>query len=347
MNKIYYPVLKWKSGEKRALRKVGLNMTKNIRPIIEIIDDIEPKVFMDELSAYDHFESFFIDSLYLDEGEPGFLENLIKGDYTSNKKIIPVLDYHDFKIRYENFSNHTNEFLVKIPIPADFEGDNYDEMFSYLNSIEKQGVKIIYYLSLGLITDRNTANYKYNEVKNVLSNHFSNTDSENIIISCTSFPGNFSDINSGENKKYYRYDIKIFKQLLKDINDAQLTRKLSFSDYGVTKFTESEIDFSRLRYGVLPKARYTLDDYYWILKGKRDNLTGEIIINHHVLAKKIYDSKHYYGKDFSFGDLEILERAQKHKDNDPNTKVGPGNNTNWVTIDVSHHLAVVVKQLSS
>lgn len=93
-----------------------------------------------------------------------------------------------------------------------------------------------------------------------------------------------------------------------------------------------------MRYGVLPKARYTLEDQYWILKGAKDRRTNRWIRGAKDLAEDIFKSTHYFGESFSFGNLEIKERALQIK--------GPGNSTNWVTIAANHHIAVVLEQLS-
>lgn len=96
-----------------------------------------------------------------------------------------------------------------------------------------------------------------------------------------------------------------------------------------------------MKYGVLPKARYTLDDHYWVLKGAKDREKNRWIRGAKTLAEDIYKSPHFYGDSFSFGDLDIKERALTL-----NNK-GPGNSTNWVTISANHHIAVVLKQLST
>jgi hypothetical protein len=58
------------------------------------------------------------------------------------------------------------------------------------------------------------------------------------------------------------------------------------------------------------------------------------------MAKEVFNADYYFGDEFSFGDLDIKERAFNLN------KKGPGSSTNWVTIEANHHIAVVVEQLS-
>ncbi|GGA91002.1 beta family protein [Ornithinibacillus halotolerans] len=343
----YFPILKWKSGEKQALTKLSDDIKDGIAPIIEIV---EPDDFSNIISFTKELHGInriYYDCSYIEEGSEGYLENLIFQAAREELSIFPVLSYDEFKYRSNNFIEISSEILVKVPIPVDFEGDSYEKIFSLLDTWKsKHGLKVSILLDLGLVEDRSSANRQFAELKRVLGDYIRNSSFQNIIIGITSFPDDLSNIPSGGEAFYTRYDIKIFEMLVssKDYND--LRDFISYSDYGVTKFTDSEIDFSRLRYGILPKARYTTDDSYWISKGQRNNETKEWIKNHQSLAQSIYNSQYYFGEDFSFGDYDIMERALGHVKDNPEKKVGPGGNTNWVTNAVSHHITVVVNELS-
>jgi len=181
----------------------------------------------------------------------------------------------------------------------------------------------------------------YAELKNVLNTYIKDAEIfQKSIIAVTSFPENLSQLSAGESVLFDRLDIVIFKKIMQHRGLESIKNHLYFSDYGVSKFTETEIDFSKLRYGIMPKAKYTTSEKYWVLKGAKNHLTKKWIKDHKAIALEILNSPYYYREDFSFGDLEIMERA-----NSLNGK-GPGNNTNWVTIDTNHHIAVVIEELS-
>lgn len=344
---LYVPILKWKAGEKNALQMLSENEKNKLTPIIEIIENEAIPDILKSAKSLNGIRKIFVDTSYVEEGESGYLENLISESLSEEIEFIPTISYEEFKVRSTNFIDICTEILVKIAIPSDFDGDTYDTMFNLLERWkEKHGIALNVLLDLGLVEDKVYANRQYSELKTVLKEHIRKSTIKNVIISVTSFPDDLSSLQAGGDIHFTRYDIKIFKSLLASQDIKDLKDRLSYSDYGVTKFTESEIDFSRLRYGILPKARYTTKDSYWILKGQKDKETKEWIISHRTIAQIILSSQYYYGEQFSFGDLEIKERALGHKLDSPETLVGPGGNTNWVTIAVSHHIAVVVDELS-
>ena len=191
---------------------------------------------------------------------------------------------------------------------------------------------------LSVIANKREAQLLYSALEVLINQHLAtNPIFDRIILAMTCFPENLSSISSGESKFFERYELKLLQKILHELNDIK--SKLIFSDYGVTKFTDTDLDYSKMRYGPLPKIRYTTPDHYWVLKGAKNRVTGEWIRSRQEMADEILKSKYYRGEHFSFGDCEIKERALGKK--------GPGSNTNWVTIDTNHHITVVIEELSS
>ena len=82
--------------------------------------------------------------------------------------------------------------------------------------------------------------------------------------------------------------------------------------------------------------RYTLDDGYLIVKGRNTRDHGMEQVRD--LCKTLMDSGSYYGKEFSWGDNWIHECAGG---------ASTGNATSWRKVGLTHHLAVVLRQLAS
>lgn len=342
----YYPILKWKAGEKRALQALTPE-TSHISPIIEIVDYQDINNILKSFLDLKNIKRFYIDTSYIEEEECNYKKEIIKQASSIYVNLFPIFTYDEFFTHAESFLNFCSDFLVKIPVPQDFDREDYDTIFERLKVWEgKNNASLSILLDAGLIVDKVNANRQFSELKSILSNNLNHNKFEKIIVCLTSFPEDISKIQAGGVEYYYRYDIRIFEKLLESIDDDLKTR-LCFSDYGVTKYTETELDFSKLRHSPLPKVRYTTNENYWVLKGKRDSITKKMEINYQIMAQTIVNSNNFYGKDYSFGDLEIFERAQGHKINNPEEKVGPGNNTNWVTIAANHHITVVTKELSN
>ncbi|MEQ6360580.1 hypothetical protein V7D15_13035 [Thermoanaerobacter thermohydrosulfuricus] len=343
MSKILYvPILKWKKGEQEALKNLFSEQKNKIIPLIEIIEE-EPKVILDSLrNCYEN--PIFIDTIQVEENDRSFLSTILNTSKQTNQQLYPVLYFNDLNLdTLPQLLSLTNRIAIKIPVPEDIEGPTYSELFNTIKTIKSNYTSTIVdiILDVGIITEKNIANILLTAIKEVLNHYLlKETFYNSIIISSTSLPEDLSSLlQAGDKKHFPRYDIKLFYNLIRDRNFTSIADKFIYSDYGVTKFTDSDIDFSRLKYSILPKVRYTTYDEYIVLKGKRDHTLGKNIKDYADLASEILNSNYYFGENFSFGDSEIKERATGKK--------GPGNHTQWVTISANHHIAVVVSQLSN
>jgi len=215
---------------------------------------------------------------------------------------------------------------------------SFEEILNLLSSYQNHEINLI--LDAGEVIDSRTANNTFDSYKRTLSDNIKLLCTfENITICLTSFPEDLR-VESGEDMTYKRYDILIFKKLIEEFKDSELNEKLQYSDYGVTKFTETDLDFSKMKYGILPKVKYTTNTDYIIKKAEKDrrnNIFTRSIID---ITKEIVNSKYFFGKEFSYGDKCIYEKAYS-------ANVKPGNPQQWVTYCANHHLAVVMEQLSN
>lgn len=337
--KTYVPILKWKKGEEEALRNLSKDHKEKILPLIEIIDYKDSKeIFKCIESSFEY--PVYIDTLIAAEDDRDFLISIISEFKDNNKIAYPVIYFNDLIDSFTTFSTISNRVAIKISLPEDIDGPSYDEIFKKIEKLKtKSGILLDIILDIGIISKKQEANRQFVELKQILNKYFINKSFFNSIIICsTSFPEDISSIEAGDSVSFKRYDILLFKKIFESQEYSSLQNKLIYSDFGVTKFTDSEMDFSKLRYGVLPKIKYTTNTEYLVFKGKRNASTGKLAINYSDLANHIVNSSYYFSKDFSFGDLEIFERAKKIK--------GTGNGKNWVTISANHHIAALVEQLS-
>lgn len=339
-NLLYVPVLKWQKGEQEALKELDIEHRKVILPMIELINYDEPETIINNLKECYSYP-IYLDTIIADEDDRDFLITIIDEGHENEIDIYPICYVDDMIDLLIKLPDHTNRLGIKIPVPEDIEGPDYESIFLLLKNFQNEYNTLLdIILDLDYIEDKKDANRQYRDAKEILNKYLLNEDFYNlIIVSATSFPESLSSIPAGGKVNCSRFDFLIFKKLIENFPD--LKNNLVYSDYGVTKYTASNIDFSKLRYGILPKIRYTLEDSYLILKGERDRKTRKLIKSYIDLSKEILESDYYYGENFSYGDLEIKERALSLN------KKGPGSNTNWVTISANHHIAVVIEQLSN
>lgn len=328
----YFPILKWKKGEQCALKELVVGESV-IFPVIELVDDVIPSSFFSTLK--DCFTgSVYIDTIRCDENR-NLLCSLI--DYAKDNGIDarPVLYLDDVYEFYGDLTNKSQHIAIKIPVPEEFEGESFDDIIKYVNNPIFSS-KVDIFLDAGEVINKKDASISFASYKAQLDKIDTELDVlDNIVICLTSFPENL-EVEAGETVSFNRYDIKIFKRL----NELYPNYRLGYSDYGVTKFTETELDFSKMKYGILPKIKYTIADQYIVLKGEKDRIRGVTVRSVLDMAKEIVSSDYYSGKDFSYGDAAIYEKATIK-----NSK--PGGSTQWVTYTANHHLAFVMRQLSN
>ncbi|WP_405175597.1 hypothetical protein MHI27_03530 [Paenibacillus sp. FSL H8-0261] len=340
-SRIYCPILKWKAGEKVALEKLTPSQKSSIIPILELVDCGDPERIIGELNLTLKGQPAYLDTHYCDDNG-SLLKSILELAREHDLNYFPVLYYDDLPEYADGLLYLAKRALFRIPVPEDIDGDNYDSIFKSLVDWKKErDTPIDIMLDVNFMDGKVQASTKLSELKTVIRSHVLNCDCiEYVIIASTSFPEDLSGLASGEDTFIERYEIKIFNKLFIEPEFSLIKDRLRMSDYGVTRFTDTDLDFSRMKYGILPKARYTLQDKYWILKGKKDRTTKIMIRGHKEIALEIYRSPYYYGESFSYGDLDLKERALGE-----NGK-GPGNNTSWVTIAANHHIVAVTDELS-
>lgn len=331
----YVPILKWKAGEKDSIRHLSQKNLNDIFPIIELVDSINENNLLKEI--YDTgLKSALIDNSYSEEETFKFYDNLINSK--SDLNLIPVF-YIDDLYNEQFILNHYNEISIRLEIPQPINSNiNYQDLFKKI--LKKSDTKIDLILDLIFIEDVQAATLKsiaLNQTLLQLENYYQYINK--IIISSTSFPKDLSNLGAGEEKKYPRYELSVFNKIHDIPQCNNLKDKLIYSDYGVNKFTDTEVDFSKFQYGILPKVKYSTEDFYYVQKGKKDRIKNTYTISTFDMCDKIINSDFFYGKDFSYGDNEIYKKATEKK--------GPGGNKDWVTISTIHHIAAILKQLSN
>lgn len=215
----------------------------------------------------------YLDTIIAAEDDRDFLLSIIEN---SKGLVYPVLYYDDLHETIDKIYPLTNRMAVRLTLPNDIEAPEYEDIFENIRDCKKKfaEVEIDLILDLQVVETTREAKIHMSELKMVLEEFcLKNIKLFNkILISCTSFPSKLS-IKSGETKELDWFDIKIFKKIYNSNRFSLLRDKLIYSDYGVTKFTDSEIDFSHLQYGILPKIKYTTEDKYIVMKGKKDHKT--------------------------------------------------------------------------
>ncbi|MBW8002658.1 MAG: hypothetical protein FVQ80_11655 [Planctomycetes bacterium] len=148
----------------------------------------------------------------------------------------------------------------------------------------------------------------------------------------TSFPKSMGGIKTGVTN-IPRHEWQIYKIIIHSFKKAGL-RLPTFGDYAISHPDIPDLDWRVVKPKV--KIRYTVDDKWYLVKGKnyRDYGYGQ----YHELSKQILNSGYYYGPTFSWGDKYIQQCA-----NGGST----GHLTMWVGVDTNHHIEKVIQDIAS
>lgn len=336
---IYFPVLRWKLGERSALANLAPDVKQHITPIIEFpIDcDYNDRKVTDfcetAASSWGTDQAFYLElstvdftSAPIDEEHPA-----LKLFQTSNEKglqIIPVINPNmDPDLFLAIVQAYNEQLFETVSIRINENDDDQaiadaTDMLTRLN-LNREDVDLI--IDLGNIS--NGAVQAKIRILNTLLNAIGNNYRKTIVISAA-MPSDLQDyIGTNEAKELPRHDWQLWLRVLNNPN----TSYILFGDYVTIPYVFREVSFQGA-----PKIKYTLENSWYIIKGYRprgrDNQRQQ-------QSQQIINSSFYRGQNYSFGDQRIYECA--------NGTWGPGNPTNWVTIDISQHITYVVFQVSS
>lgn len=381
MNKFKYaPILKWKAAEKIALKNVCNEDKQKIIPIIELVmpsvspykknpitkqEDKKTDIERHE-EIINKFRTERIDEIpdeLLDVwgSDPLILDfSLLYGEDTvqlkiesiqkilsksSEKKlsIIPLINLSDDNSIIEEVLNQVSQknvedIGVRITI-ADLS--NVDELNKQLKKFfEKSNTSesnIHLLIDLKYLDD-NISKY-YGTLFNA-AQLINNLDKwKSFIFASGSFPVNMSEFKIENNPSVIsRIDWLNWNSLC---ISKRIRRVPLFSDYTTRNpiYNES-LEFHE----PTSSLKYTVGDDWYMFKGKRKDRAQ--YLGHANLLVNSTDK--FYGEDYSFGDKYISTKAEHLSTylRDPSIK-GTGRTYDWIAASISHHLALVLSQLSN
>jgi hypothetical protein len=103
-----------------------------------------------------------------------------------------------------------------------------------------------------------------------------------------------------------------------------------FADYTTLSPTVVELDYRLIYKLMCPKAIYTLDDLWFVVRGGAISSHPDGYAQYFSIADEIVALDEYSGPEFSYGDAYIADRA--------NRDGKPGNAASWITACVNHHI---------
>ncbi len=361
----YVPILKWKAAEMQALK--DLASKGNIMPLIEFVmpsfkgkkedlkDNLEKvakdlrekfaqqriKQIPDEIEENWGTEPIFIDFSLLDTTDLRVesIKNITESCLKKGLQVVPTINLADPEIVIKEVSklhgHHQQGICLRVSL-IDMKDINElnKKIIDFLQNFNVSPKEIFLLIDL---KEKGQDFSNYSSVYEVTQKITRLKEWRAVILGAGAFPKDLSECKNDADNYFDRWDWRNWS--LKKANGKN-ERIPTFADYAIRHPIYSQ---QLLLYRGSASIKYTLEDKWLVMKGKRDK--SEHYLAHAAVLTK---TKLFYGETFSKGDRLIKEKADHYPAYMKNKKLGgTGNSTTWIYIGTNHHISCVQHQLSN
>jgi len=349
----YVPVLKWKRGERIALRKLPLEIKMRITPLVELVPDHFKQGKGSSHATVEEILQKKADELQNDWGQlPFFLDMQLVGDsfITSDGRhpllalsealldralhMIPVTGLN----RPASYSNAVSSILsgtdttLCLRVTAqELELLDLNERISKLLTAKSRSLRQVHLTIDYQFTPDNTPNLlTIQKIIDKISNYCTYT-----VIS-GAFPKDLTEFEKNKQHTLSRSDWVAWRDQTLDASPL-LVRIPTFGDYTILHPHLTTLPYFP---NVSASIRYTHDNYWVIMRGEGlRNEDGPGWRQYPAQASLLCDRDEYCGADFSAGDNYLHELSQQ---------IGSSKGTPeaLIQVGVNHHITYVVGQLA-
>lgn len=360
--KSYVPIIRWRPAETRALKHLFSKDRTNVTPLFEfilpppkidktdykkILEDSKTKFLrnLPEITSgiIEHWgkEPFFVDVHLLDgDIRASAFDQILTTANQSDLFSIPVTyiipaistdaDVETKKIAMKFAKSNDRGLCIRID-DSHLNNETATKINEFIKDEGLDHSNIDLLIDLKIVDQQMTSQAVSSKLS--LVPHLDKWRS--VILTGGSFPRDLSDYEKHGHYKIERYDWNVWKDIL---GNPTITRKPIFSDYTI----QHPIYYGHM-VGVNTSAsiRYTNEDTWEVLRGEGlKNKKGAGYKQYPAQAQLLAGQNFFKGKDFSFGDEYIHEKA------DVNAKT-TGSPQTWLTAGINHHITMVINQLSN
>jgi len=336
----YWPVLKARAGEFRALAQLRAQEVSLIQPLLEVSpsDDGPTQAglkFVHQVrEAAPAGLTLGVDTSYArvnDDGRPLITE--IANDLAqSGIPIAPVIRLHDpdehLSACGEAARLHNETAIVRLgSVTRDPDAVADAARVSRALSVAKMSRDRCHLVvDMAEVSSERDVSRAEHVVRNVLDS-LGDDGWASVVVASGAMPSAITNLPRNEATPLTRWDWKLWRQLADCGPD--------FGDYAIA---HPAIQTTGAR-GPLPSLRYTAGDNWWIYRWARHETGGND--SFYDLCQTLISSAHWpaEGPDYSWGDSELARCAGRQR--------GPGSAMQWRAWATSHHLAHVTSELAS
>ena len=345
MIKLYTPVLRNRQSEMAALSELSFDIKQTIIPLIDIARPNETlgsqkyeNYVQNGLNRLAKkiidFNIIFLDSSELpaDYRIDGERHPLLAAAnvFDANLEIIPVTGIqrdNDHNKAVKEILKDTNNRKIGIRLDEDDISTfriSHSEIQQLLNHLEMNQYEVFLILDIGPVKEEDIQQIKDNIQKWV--DLVAEMKNWKLIVITLSIPEEIYKIVSPRSCEYIpRLDQRI-NQIIEVKDDVTVW----FGDYTTVHPVQIEIDIKQIYKTVCPKVIYSLENYWFIVRGGPFAKHG--YTQFYDLANSIVALDEFSGEHFSRGDKYIYDKAQR---------IGkPGNISTWIQASINHHITL-------
>lgn len=350
----YLPILKWKAGEKGALKELSANLKEQVIPLVELVKKEKQVITEGKKIAYipiPDADVFRDDLQYVKENFSDmiiFVDTRLLTDLDRETAVVAIcqkINLFEDKVRpvvyiseLENeFSQETKELLNEKGFCLRVLGSDLDNLKSLdIDSSQRQKIHLV--IDFG-VTDESIDSVIPVLCEEDLCNHW-----KSISLASGAFPRDLSSFSVDTVGSQSRTDWLVWNKIKKQLNG--LSSSINYGDYTIRHPV-----FKNLRTpNTSCSFRYTGDDKWFVFRGlsrKAKNFPGNRQYRAHAVTIVEDDQYQYSGASFSSGDMYIKSKAQLVDDEGNPLNKECGNSTTWLQAGVNHHICKVVDQLNN
>jgi len=356
-SKHYVPILKWKRAEQGALEALSVEDKKYITPLIQfVMPKQKPQEQFDDMIG--KFEEqipqipekilgiwgnapIFVDFSLLFSNELKIKS--LKYILTAGKKLgaifIPVIhlkDNSDLKeVVFSLAKENKNGICLRLICPdfSDLPKLNQDTK-DFLSAAKLTEEEVDLLIDIKETTENDGKFIKYFDLSQKIPNLLK---WRTFIFASGTFPKDLSGFKRDEENLLPRLDWKNWKDQVVSHN---LTRHPTFADYTIQyPIYDHNVQF----FPPTASIKYALENEWLIMKGEKQKFEQYL-----ASAALLVNDQKFYGKNFSFGDKYIAEKANHFAVYIKNRAIkGTGSTETWLKAGINHHFVLVAHQVAS
>ncbi len=333
----YVPILRGKQGEHSALETLANEVKQGVTPLIQVVPDDklgrDKKEYQEKRVKELQCWSFKGSQMFLDVFELktdnvsalGFYD----GIRSNGTNVIPVIRSNSSKEYVEALVDRAPTSICFRAVSGDFEpAELYTELVSILEKFKIGADGLHLLIDFGYVGEAHLVQHLTNSYGLIIQALSQLPPLASVIVASGSFPKDLGALAPGLVHILPRHEFRIWNEVKK--SDVLDSTPLVYADYGAV---HPVIPEDKTPYEGSCSIKYTKEDSFLVFRGIRPSDHADGGKQYYAKAKEVVNHPDYMGRDFSWGDKYIFERADKQG--------GPGNSTNWVSVAQSHHITLI------